>query len=252
MSYIPFTEQQREQARRTDLAAFLRQCGEEVKRSGSENMWLDHGQKVTIRGNLWFHQYEQVGGDTIDFACRFYNMEYPEAVQLMLAMGAGTIRESVEPFPQKPLEIPQKHENMRRVYGYLLRYRGIDKEVLDAFSYRGLVYESADYHNAIFTSTALLHRAASRETLPEVSRNTAFTGSAVGTPCSCLKLRSTCCLLFPCTNSTGNPAAMPRPAVFRTRCCGRRWKAGHSSAMCASAWTTMKPGKRQHREFPRN
>lgn len=138
MSYIPFTEQQREQARRTDLAAFLRQCGEEVKRSGSRNMWLDHGQKVTIRGNLWFHQYEQVGGDAIDFACRFYNMEYPEAVQLMLAMGAGTIREPVEPFPQKPLEIPQKHENMRRVYGYLLRHRGIDKEVLDAFSYRGL------------------------------------------------------------------------------------------------------------------
>ena len=26
----------------------------------------------------------------------------------------------------------------------------IDKEVLDAFSYRGLVYESADYHNAVF------------------------------------------------------------------------------------------------------
>jgi len=150
MSYIPFTEQQREQARRTDLAAFLRQCGEEVKRSGSENMWLDHGQKVTIRGNLWFHQYEQVGGDAIDFACRFYNMEYPEAVQLMLAMGTGTIRESVEPFPQRPLEIPPKHENMRRVYGYLLRHRCIDKEVLDAFSYRGLVYESADYHNAVF------------------------------------------------------------------------------------------------------
>ena len=130
MSYIPFAEQQREQARRTDLAAFLRQCGEEVKRSGSENMWLDHGQKVTIRGNLWFHQYEQVGGDAIDFACRFYNMEYPEAVQLMLAMGGATIREPVGPFPQKPLEIPQKHENMRRVYGYLLRHRGIDKEVL--------------------------------------------------------------------------------------------------------------------------
>ena len=43
-TYIPFTEQQREQARRTDLAASLRQCGEKVKRSGSENMWLDHGQ----------------------------------------------------------------------------------------------------------------------------------------------------------------------------------------------------------------
>lgn len=123
--YIPFTEEQREQARLTDLAAFLRQCGEEVKRSGSENMWLDHGQKVTIRGNLWFHQYEQVGGDAVDFACRFYGMDYPEAVQLMLAMGVGPIREPVEPFPNKPLEIPDKHDNMRRVYGYLLRRRGI-------------------------------------------------------------------------------------------------------------------------------
>ena len=149
-SYIPFTEQQREQARRTDLAAFLRQCGEEVKKSGSENMWLDQGQKVTIRGNLWFHQYEQVGGDAIDFACRFYGMDYPEAVQLMLSMGVGTVREEVEPFPQKPLEMPSKHDNMRRVYSYLIRRRGIDKDVLDAFAYRGLVYESEDYHNAVF------------------------------------------------------------------------------------------------------
>lgn len=35
-NYIPFTEQQREDARRTDLAAFLRQQGEQVKRSGTE------------------------------------------------------------------------------------------------------------------------------------------------------------------------------------------------------------------------
>ena len=91
-TYIPFTEQQREQARLTDLVAYLRHCGEEVKRCGSENMWLDHGQKVTIRGNLWFHQYEQVGGDAVDFACRFYGIDYPEAVQLMLAMGVGPIR----------------------------------------------------------------------------------------------------------------------------------------------------------------
>lgn len=68
----------------------------------------------------------------IDFACRFYGMDYPEAVQLMLSMGVGTVREEVEPFPQKPLEMPSKHDNMRRVYGYLIRRRGIDKDVLDA------------------------------------------------------------------------------------------------------------------------
>ena len=149
-TYIPFTEQQREQARLTDLAAFLRQCGEEVKRSGSENMWMDHGQKVTIRGNLWFHQYEQVGGDAVDFVRRFYNLDYREAVLTLISMGVGMIREPVEPFTQKPLQIPAKYENMRRVYGYLLQRRGIDKEVLDTFAYRGLVYECDRYHNAVF------------------------------------------------------------------------------------------------------
>ena len=149
-TYIPFTEEQREQARLTDLAAFLRQCGEEVKRSGSENVWLDHGQKVTIRGNLWFHQYEQVGGDAVDFVRRFYNLDYREAVLTLTSMGVGVIREPVEPFPKKQLKIPARHENMRRVYGYLLRRRGIDKEVLDAFVYRGLIYECERYHNAVF------------------------------------------------------------------------------------------------------
>lgn len=135
-SYIPFTEQQREEARRTDLAAFLRQQGEEVKRSGTEFVWLDHGQRMTIRGNLWFHRYEQVGGDAIDFACRFYGMDYAEAVNLMLAMrsvGVGTVQGTVEPFARQPLELPPKHENMRRVYGYLLRRRCIEKDVLYAF-----------------------------------------------------------------------------------------------------------------------
>ena len=150
MSYINFTEEQREQARLTDLAAFLRQCGEEVKRSGSENMWLDHGQKVTIRGNLWFHQYEQVGGDAVDFVRRFYNLDYREAVLTLTSMGVGMIWEPVEPFTQKPLQIPAQYENMRRVYGYLLQRRGIDKEVLDTFVYRGLVYECDRYHNAVF------------------------------------------------------------------------------------------------------
>ena len=60
-TYIHFTKEQREQARRTDLANFLVSQGEKVKKSGSEYEWLDGSQKVTIRGHLWYHQYEQKG-----------------------------------------------------------------------------------------------------------------------------------------------------------------------------------------------
>ena len=149
-NYIPFTDQQREQARQTDLVAFLRQCGEIVKPSGSEFQWNNDGQKITIRGNVWYNQYEQFGGDAISFAQHFYDYSYQDAVQLLLTMNCGIAIPSYTSYPAAEFKLPEKHDNMRRVYAYLLRQRGLDKDVLDSFTYRGLIYESAKYHNVVF------------------------------------------------------------------------------------------------------
>lgn len=149
--YIHFTEQQKEQARQTDIAELLRSQGETLRRSGSEYEWMDGGQKVTIRGNLWYHQYDQVGGDAIDFVRRFYNKLYPEAMEYLLGETGGTL--TVSPPVQreeKNFVLPPKNDNMRRVFAYLLNRRGIDREVLYAFVHKGMIYESADYHNAVF------------------------------------------------------------------------------------------------------
>lgn len=59
--YIHFTEEQKQQARQTDLVALLQSQGEHLKRSGKEYVWRDGSEKVTVRGNLWFHQYERIG-----------------------------------------------------------------------------------------------------------------------------------------------------------------------------------------------
>ena len=64
-TYIHFTDAQKEQARQTELVSLLRSQGETLKRSGKEYEWRDGSQKVTVRGNLWYHQYEEVGGDAI-------------------------------------------------------------------------------------------------------------------------------------------------------------------------------------------
>lgn len=90
-TYIHFTKEQREQARYTDLAQFLISHGEKVKKSGSEYEWLDGSRKVTIRGHLWYHQYEQKGGDAIDFVRRFYNKDYAEAIKMLLNGSGGQI-----------------------------------------------------------------------------------------------------------------------------------------------------------------
>ena len=150
-TYIYFTKEQREQARRTDLASFLTSQGEKVRKSGSEYEWLDGSQKVTIRGHLWYHQYEQKGGDAIDFVRRFYNKDYAEAVEMLLNGGGGQIITSpIIEKEHKPFKLPQKNDRMSRLFSYLLLTRGIDKDVLYEFVRRKMIYESADYHNAVF------------------------------------------------------------------------------------------------------
>ena len=150
--YIHFTDEQKEQARRTDLAELLRSQGETLRRSGKEYEWRDGSAKVTIRGNLWFHQYDREGGDAIDFVRRFYNKTYPEAMEYLLGSCGGTLIVSppIRKEPPKPFELPPKNDTMRRVCAYLINHRGINKDVVYAFAHRGMIYESADYHNAVF------------------------------------------------------------------------------------------------------
>ena len=150
-TYIHFTKEQREQARRTDLANFLVSRGEKVKKSGSEYEWLDGSQKVTIRGHLWYHQYKQKGGDAVDFVRRFYNKDYAEAVEMLLNNGGSQIITS-PPIEKehKPFKLPPRNDRMSRVFSYLLLTRGIDKDVLFEFVRRKMIYESANYHNAVF------------------------------------------------------------------------------------------------------
>lgn len=151
-SYIHFTNDQKEQARQTDLCDLLQRQGEHLKKSGHEWQWHDGSDKVTIRGNLWYHQYEQAGGDAIDFVRRFYNKSYPEAVEFLLGNSIGTLirSEPVRRKPPEPFVLPKKNHTISRVYTYLLKERKIDKEVLDVFIRKGMIYESADYHNAVF------------------------------------------------------------------------------------------------------
>ncbi len=150
-TYIYFTDAQKEQARQTDLVSLLKSQGETVKRSGREFEWKDGSQKVTIRGNLWYHQYEETGGDAIDFVRRFYNKSYPEAMKYLLGNCGGTIIVSLPIVKEaKPFELPPKNDNMRRSYAYLLNRCGIDKDVLNAFAYKQMICESEKYRNVVF------------------------------------------------------------------------------------------------------
>ncbi len=150
--YIHFSEFEKLTACQVDLAELLRRQGEKLHREGTEQYWLDGTAKVSIRGNLWYHQYEEIGGNAVDFVRKFYNKSYPEAIRYLLGEHSGSPIPSApaEPKEKKPFEMPKRNDNMRRVYAYLINRRGIDRDVIHTFAHCGLIYESEQYHNVVF------------------------------------------------------------------------------------------------------
>ena len=108
-NYIRLSQEEIDRAKHTDLAMMLQGMGETVRRSGSEYEWLDGGRKVTLRGNLWYHQYDMTGGDAIDFAKRFFGKTFPEAVVFLNGgSSAQLLRSSPSEKEKKPFALPRK------------------------------------------------------------------------------------------------------------------------------------------------
>ena len=154
MPYINFTEQEKESANSASIVDYLNAHGETVKRAGREYVWDSPTGKVSIHGSEWYSQYEQKGGGAINFVRKFFGLSYPEAVQSLLGNNIGTaiVREprAQNREEKHPFALPERHTDMRRVYGYLMRERLIDREVINRFARDGLIYEDAEYHNAVF------------------------------------------------------------------------------------------------------
>ena len=146
--YVHFTEEQKQAAKLTDLAAFLQSRGEKLKRAGSEYEWVGH--HITLRGNQFYDQYAQRGGTAVDFVREQYDLSYPDAVQLLLGNGTASPVSEYRHRERQPFELPPANENMRRVYAYLIKQRCIDRDVIYHFAHRGLIYEDAQFHNAVF------------------------------------------------------------------------------------------------------
>ena len=152
---MKFTDDEIYRAAHTDIKDFLEKHGEKVKRSGTEWLWERHNS-VKFRGHVWYRYSTGDKGTAIDFLQYFYNMSFPDAVITLLDGKYGNIDTTVTNQYKPPVKthkeffLPSKNSNMKRVYAYLCGYRCIDKDILSVFARKGLIYESADNHNAVF------------------------------------------------------------------------------------------------------
>ncbi len=152
MAYIHFTDEQKHRANSVDLVDFLERQGEKLTRSGREWRWKRY-DSVTVLGSEWFRHSRKEGGHAIDFVQEFYNLSFPEAVQWLLGGEAGVEWNQTSksaPAPKKEFKLPRMNSDMRRVFAYLIKQRFIDRDLLTHFARKKLIFEDAEYHNAVF------------------------------------------------------------------------------------------------------
>ncbi len=151
--YIHFTDEQKERANSVDLVDFLQRQGEKLLPSGRDKR-LDSDHSITVRGNRWYDHASEEGSFAIDLVKRLYNLSFPEAVSLLLGGEQGVEyrqhSKSSEPEQRKPFVLPPAYTDMRRVFAYLIKQRCISRKVLSEFAREKLLFEDAEYHNAVF------------------------------------------------------------------------------------------------------
>lgn len=159
-----YTQEQIEKANNIDLEEYLLRRGEKLKRTGKESRFYyrDSGgehDSVSVSGNRWYDHKNQTGGYPVKFLQEFYGLGFREAVRELLdgdmplytQERAGT--PCAEQGEKADFILPEKADNMKRLFAYLLKTRFLSRDVVKAFVDAGLLYQEGKYNNIVFVGT---------------------------------------------------------------------------------------------------
>ena len=152
LTYIHFTDEQKQLAASVDLEAFLRSRGERLISSGRDKR-LASDHSVTIRGNEWYDHAEEKKAarrSALSSGITASAMPMPCPHCSVTNWVLLILRHLEKQVEVKSFALPPASKNMHRVFAYLCKTRSIDRDVVSAFAKAHLVYEDAEYHNAVF------------------------------------------------------------------------------------------------------
>ncbi len=148
-----YCEEQLEAARRMTAIEYLQKYQPyRLKKSSARNEWelTDHDSfKINGITSKWHWKSRDIGGTSaLNFLIKVDGMEFKEAVELLLGETSSYIPPSKEK-EKPPFVLPERYQNCGRIQNYLNK-RGISDKVIRYCRKRGILYESAPYHNAVF------------------------------------------------------------------------------------------------------
>ena len=143
-----------QQAREVDLLSYLQanDPGNLEKLSGNTYCTKDH-DSLKISNGKWYWFSRGFGGvSALDYLMKVRNYSLQDAVEAIL--GGTAIERSSFSYARKSDEptkllLPEVEKEPQRVIEYLKR-RGIHKAIIDYCIDHSLLFETAEYHNAMF------------------------------------------------------------------------------------------------------
>ena len=106
--------------------------------------------KINGETSLWHWKSRDIGGKSaLDYLIHVEGAGFVEAVEMLCGEIPAQRPAAPARTEEKPFSLPAPSADNRRVSAYLTG-RGISRKVLEACFRAGILYESADYHNAVF------------------------------------------------------------------------------------------------------
>lgn len=156
-----YTQEERAEALATSLTALARELGYTPMRCGSHYSLKEMDSLIIYNDASWKRWSEKgnrTGGSQIDFLLEFGNVSsVPEAINYLLCFQekspervAAAEKHVDQKTPISNFVLPEKNDNYRRLYAYLIKSRKLSPEVVNDFVHRRLIYESKEHHNLVF------------------------------------------------------------------------------------------------------
>ena len=153
-SYVKIAPEVIEQARQMDLLTYLQRYepGSLKRVAGNVYCTKEH-DSLKISNGKWYWWSRGFGGiSALDYLIKVKDYDFIKAVETLTGQTAADWTPlSASPIKKesKILLLPPKNKNCDRVTEYLFK-RGIDYLLIQECIANGILFESADYHNAIF------------------------------------------------------------------------------------------------------
>ena len=158
VTYRHFTDEEIKKANSVDLLMLAKQYGYETEKVGKNAIHLKKsgGLYIFPNENCFYHHTSDERhkeGGAIRFVMHQENLSFGEAVAKLLNEEYVIHQAEQRPYipePRKPMVLPDKADNFKRAYWYLVSVRGIDPQIVSALMNEKKIYQEAKYGNVVF------------------------------------------------------------------------------------------------------